>query len=106
MTHNYNYELEMVSLLLREQCRYIGILGPKKKLDRMLTELNEQGTSISGQQLARLYGPTGLDIGAETAEEIGLSVLAEIKAVLENRQGSSLRDRLYEIHNRPNAIIG
>jgi xanthine/CO dehydrogenase XdhC/CoxF family maturation factor len=46
-----------------------------------------------------LYGPTGLDIGAEAAEEIALSVLAEIKAVLSKRNGASLRNRQETIHS-------
>ena len=100
MTHNYNYDLEMLGLLLRQNCRYVGILGPRKKLDRMLEELCVQGNTISEKQRAMIYGPIGLDIGAESAEEIGLSVLAEIKAVLADREGSFLRDRIDFIHSR------
>jgi xanthine/CO dehydrogenase XdhC/CoxF family maturation factor len=100
MTHNYNYDLEMLGMLLQRGCSYIGTLGPKKRLERMLTELGQKGLTISEGQRAMLYGPTGLDIGAETAEEIALSVLAEIKAVLMKREGTSLRNRLDAIHTR------
>lgn len=99
MTHNYNYDLAMLGWLLQENCIYIGILGPKKKLHRMLSELEEKGQVISQEQKMMLYGPTGLDIGAEAAEEIALSVLSEIKAVLAKRGGTSLRDRQDTIHN-------
>lgn len=99
MTHNYNYDLAMLGWLLQENCIYIGILGPKKKLHRMLSELEEKGRVISQEQKMMLYGPTGLDIGAEAAEEIALSVLSEIKAVLAKRGGTSLRDRQDTIHN-------
>ena len=100
MTHNYNYDLEMMRVLLRENCIYIGTLGPKKRLQRMLTELQDKGIIITNEQISRIHGPTGLDIGAETAEEIALSVLAEIKAVLAERQGAFLRERSNEIHPR------
>jgi xanthine dehydrogenase accessory factor len=79
ITHNYNYDLALMKILLQKRCSYIGTLGPKKRLERLLAELEEQGLSISEEQRARIYGPTGLDIGVEAAEEIALSVLAEIK---------------------------
>ena len=84
---------------MKKNCVYIGILGPKKRLQRMLVELEENGHLISDEQRMTLYGPTGLDIGAEAAEEIALSVLAEIKAVLSKRNGASLRDRQETIHS-------
>jgi xanthine dehydrogenase accessory factor len=99
MTHNYNYDLSMLGLLLKKNSTYIGVLGPKKRLQRMLAELEEEGQVISDEQKMMLYGPTGLDIGAEAAEEIALSVLAEIKAVLSKRNGASLRDRRETIHS-------
>lgn len=105
MTHNYNYDLEMLGLLLHQKCRYIGTLGPKKRLERMLTELLKRGQAVTAEQSAIIYGPTGLDIGAETAEEIALSVLAEIKAVLAQRDGTFLRERSDMIHTRSAAII-
>ena len=100
MTHNYNYDLDMMRQLLQQNCRYIGSLGPKKRLQRMLDELREQGVTITNEQRMAIYGPIGLDLGAETAEEIALSVMAEIKAVLSGRQGGFLRDRLDWIHSR------
>lgn len=101
MTHNYNYDLAMLELLLQETCRYIGTLGPRKRLERMLTELQEKGLAIAGEQRVVLYGPTGLDIGAEGAEEIALAVLSEIKAVMAQRRGTFLRDRTDVLHTRP-----
>ncbi len=98
MTHNYNYDLAVLELLLQKQCAYVGTLGPKKKLQRMLGDLEKKGVVVSDEQMAMLYGPTGLDIGAETAEEIALSILAEIKAVLAKRNGSFLRERKESIH--------
>ncbi|UEG53592.1 XdhC family protein [Mucilaginibacter daejeonensis] len=93
MTHNYNYDLAMLRLLLPLQLTYVGSLGPKKKLQRMLDELQEEGIQPSPQQLQSIYGPTGLDIGAETSEEIALSIIAEIQAVIQGRNGQNLRLR-------------
>ncbi|HEX6180335.1 MAG TPA: XdhC/CoxI family protein [Chitinophagaceae bacterium] len=101
MTHNYNYDLAMLELLLQRKCRYIGTLGPGKRLQRLLNELEQNGVVISEEQRNAIHGPIGLDIGAEGAEEIALSILAEIKAVLAGRQGSFLRDRPDVIHARP-----
>jgi len=98
MTHNYNYDLAMLRQLLPLQLPYIGSLGPKKKLHRMLDELLDAGVDITSNQLQRVYGPTGLDIGAETSEEIALSILSEIQAVLQQREGKALRDRSTVIH--------
>ncbi|MBC7401007.1 MAG: XdhC family protein [Mucilaginibacter sp.] len=98
MTHNYIYELNLLKELLPLTPPYIGVLGPKKKLDRMLTELENTGTKITREQLDKIYGPTGLDIGSEGAEEIALSVVAEIKAVLSARNGLSLRNKSVNIH--------
>jgi xanthine/CO dehydrogenase XdhC/CoxF family maturation factor len=99
MTHNYIYELNLLKELLPLSLSYIGVLGPKKKLERMLTELEDNGTTISEEQRAHVYGPVGLDIGSEGAEEIALSIVAEIKAVLSLRKGYSLKYKPVPIHS-------
>lgn len=98
MTHNYNYDLAMLRQLLPLQLPYVGSLGPRKKLERMLDELQAAGMQIPEHQLQNIYGPTGLDIGAESADEIALSIMAEIKAVFAGRTGAPLRDRTEPIH--------
>jgi xanthine/CO dehydrogenase XdhC/CoxF family maturation factor len=105
MTHNYNYDRAMLEVLLQQKCRYIGTLGPRERLQRMLAELQDLGVKITDEQKSMIYGPTGLDIGAETSEEIALSVLSEIIAVLTGRKGSSLRERTDVIHSRSASVI-
>lgn len=100
LTHNYNYDLSALEALLNSGIKYIGSLGPKNKLQRMLDELHEKGMEIDEAHIQNIYGPVGLDIGAETAEEIALSVIAEIKAAFSKRQGASLRCRETPIHLR------
>ena len=104
MTHNYNYDMEMLGSLLQENSRYIGVLGPKKKLEKMLAELETKGLKMTRAQKNKIYGPVGLDIGAEAAEEIAISILSEIKAVLSNRKGSSLHELSDTIHSRLNTV--
>jgi xanthine dehydrogenase accessory factor len=105
MTHNYNYDLAMLRQLLPMQLTYVGSLGPKKKLQRMLDELQDEGLSYTSDELQSIYGPTGLDIGAETSEEIALSILSEIQAVLMQREGKALRERNDVIHSPEMAAL-
>jgi xanthine dehydrogenase accessory factor len=105
MTHNYNYDLSMLRTLLARKVKYIGMLGPKKKLDRMLDELCNDGMELTKEQLNSIYGPVGLEIGAETAEEIALSIIAEIRAVLSGKSGRSLRQKQDMIHSGRNTTI-
>ena len=100
MTHNYNYDLAFVKTVLDQSFPYLGMLGPKKRWEKLLNELKEQGLEFTDKQLSKVYGPTGIDLGAETSEEIALSILAEIKAVFNNRAGSFLRDKKESIHSR------
>ncbi|MFC4211253.1 XdhC family protein [Pedobacter lithocola] len=92
MTHNYNYDLELLEILLKTDANYIGTLGPKKKLVRMLDELNQN------ESLLRVYGPIGLDIGAETPEEIAVSIVAEIKTVFTGASAMMLKEKKNPIH--------
>jgi len=98
MTHNYQYDLQMLKALLPLGLSYIGLLGPKKKLDKILHDLSEQGFVPTADQLAHVYGPTGLDIGAETAEEIAGSIIAEILAVFNKKEGTKLKYKTTQIH--------
>jgi xanthine/CO dehydrogenase XdhC/CoxF family maturation factor len=94
MTHNYNYDLELLGLLLNTNATYIGSLGPRTKLIRMLDELKLNTDEYS----SRVHGPVGLDIGAETAEEIAVSIIAEIKAVFAGTSARSLKVKKEPIH--------
>lgn len=105
MTHNYNYDIALLRQLLLKNARYIGVLGPRKKIARMLNEFEEEGLRLSEQQLAAVYSPVGLDIGAETPEEIALSMIAEIKAVLAGHATTSLRNKNDVIHARSKTLI-
>jgi xanthine dehydrogenase accessory factor len=104
MTHNYNYDMAMLRQLLPLELPYVAALGPKKRLERMLDELQNEGMEITPGQLASVYGPAGLDIGSENSDEIALSVIAEMQAVLAKRKGASLRDKP-TIHDREPELL-
>ena len=95
MSHNYLYDLEFLQTVSQIPLKYLGILGPKKRTTRLLQDLQYEGFSLSDKQL---HSPIGLDIGADNPEEIALSIIAEIKAVIGNRQGGFLKDRNAPIH--------
>lgn len=97
MTHNYDRDKELLPLLLKSKAVYVGALGPKKRAERLLDEIGE---TFSEEQLKRFYAPIGLDIGAETPDEIALSIVAEIRGVLANRSGGFLRKRQGSIYGR------
>ena len=100
MTHNYLHDLELLKILLPSQVCYLGILGPKSRTERLLAELCQIGTQPTKDQMHRLYAPIGLDIGADTPEEIALSIIAGIQAFLTNRLGNQLRERKGSIHEQ------
>ena len=65
----------------------------------MFDELNEKGIVMTKELTDKIYGPVGLDIGAETSEEIAASIIVEIRAVFSGRSGTLLKDRKATIHN-------
>ena len=95
MSHNYLYDLEFLQTIISIPLKYLGILGPKKRSSRLLKDLRQEGFVINQKQL---YSPVGLDIGADNPEEIALSIVAEIQAVVKNRQSGFLKDRNTPIH--------
>ena len=85
------------TLELREG-EVLGLLGPKKRAEKILADLEKSGTAISPAQRARLHAPVGLDLGAEAPEQVALSILAEMQAALGDRDARPLRERTRPIH--------
>ncbi len=103
MTHNYGHDLELLKRLLPSPVRYLGILGARNRTLSMLRGLKEAEVAVGDHDLAKVYSPVGMDIGAETPEEIALAILAEIRAVTTGRTAGFLRDRKGPIHDRTDA---
>lgn len=90
MTHHYEEDRTLVRGLIESPVRYIGMLGPRRRTERLLAELSASGTVLDGAVRARIHGPVGLDLGARAPEEIALSIIAEVQAVTADRSGRSL----------------
>jgi xanthine/CO dehydrogenase XdhC/CoxF family maturation factor len=97
MTHNFGRDLLALDRLLPLQLRYVGLLGPKKRHAELLARLSEYRPLDFETGVRNLYAPAGLDIGSEAPEEIALSIVSEVAAVLSGRCGGFLRERRNDI---------
>lgn len=98
MNHHIEKDRETLKYVLRSKAPYVGLLGPKSRRIKMLDTLREEGVQFTEEELAKMYNPVGLDIGAETSEEIAISILAEIIALRNGHQGGFLKDS-HQIHH-------
>ena len=89
--HDYKYDIPVLKVVLPAGAAYVGLLGSKRRGKSIKEFLKESGMEQS--LLDRLHVPTGLDIGAESAAEIALSILAEAVAIKAGRRGASLREK-------------
>jgi xanthine/CO dehydrogenase XdhC/CoxF family maturation factor len=89
MTHNIEYDGRYLKAIVNCHIPFIGLLGPTHRKDRLLQNLGSEATRITN----RVFGPVGLDIGAETPEEIALSIMAGIHAELSERSGRQLSSK-------------
>jgi xanthine dehydrogenase accessory factor len=100
MSHNYEYDRDVLKKIIHSPAPYIGILGPRKRFDKMRDEFQKSGLELSEEQLARVHSPIGLDIGAEAADEIAVSIIAEIQSVFAKRPAGFLKQLPGPIHQR------
>lgn len=100
MSHNYEYDRDVLKKVIQSESPYIGILGPRKRFDKMLEEFQREGLEMTDEQKQRIHSPIGLDIGAEAPDEIALAIVAEIQSKFSNRSGGFLKARIGPIHQR------
>ena len=100
MTHNYLLDLELAKLIIDTPARYIGVLGPKSRLELLIKDMRQSGWTVAENDIDRFYGPAGFDIGTDTPEEIALSIIVEVQAFLKGRSGRPLRERSGSIHEQ------
>jgi xanthine/CO dehydrogenase XdhC/CoxF family maturation factor len=94
MTHDYERDRDALGMLLVSRVGYIGVLGPHGRTARMLHELG----GVEAGQDERIHAPVGLELGAESPQEIALAIVAEMQAVLTRAPATRLRMRGGPIH--------
>ena len=90
-THSLAHDRDWVARLLASEVPYIGVLGPRERIDDLLHQLGAEGSD-------RVFGPVGLDLGGEGPEQVALSITAELLAVWSGREPRHLREREGVIH--------
>ena len=93
MSHNYLRDIAYLRSMLDAEWAYLGVMGPRGRTEQMLGEIGRP------EALERLHAPAGLDIGAETPDEVARAIMAEIMAVTRGRAGGPLRRRGGPIHD-------
>jgi xanthine/CO dehydrogenase XdhC/CoxF family maturation factor len=98
MTHNFPMDLQLMPLVLAHRPRYVGLLGPRSRAEKLFGQLGQAIPSV-------VHAPAGLDIGCDTPQAIALSIAADIQASISRRGGRRLMLRSGAIH-APAAEIG
>ncbi|SHG31338.1 XdhC family protein [Flagellimonas flava] len=98
MTHSFVKDLQFLMTLQDQNCAYLGLLGPLRRREKLFDELLERSPEISEEFLDQVHGPSGLDIGSETPQEIAISILSEILAVINRKEPSLLKYKVGRIH--------
>jgi xanthine dehydrogenase accessory factor len=98
MSHDYRQDRATLAALLGVPLRYLGVLGPARRTARMLGEIEAERGRLEAAVKSRIFGPAGLALGAETPEEIALSIVAEAQAALAATPRGSLREHQGKIH--------
>jgi len=98
MNHNFGYDLHYLIALKNTTSNYIGVLGPSKRRDDLLSNLIEYSPEIKEEFLDTIHGPAGLNLGSITPQEIAISIISEILAVTRKKQPISLTEKAGRIH--------
>ena len=98
MTHHYVHDVPILRDLLVRPLAYLGLLGPRKRAEKILSDLAAGGLEVTPAMRARLHAPVGLDLGADAPEQVALAIMAEMLAGLHGRDARPLRQRSRPIH--------
>ena len=91
MTHSLDRDTEWVRRLLATQVPYVGVLGPRVRTDGILAKLGATGSD-------RVFGPVGLDLGADGPQQVAISIVSELLSVWSGREPRHLRERDSAVH--------
>jgi len=98
MSHSFSKDLQYLIALKDSRPAYIGLLGPAQRRERLMSAFLEHFPETDPGFFDLCYGPAGLHIGSESAQEIALSIMAEVLSVMRESQPSSLRQKTGRIH--------
>jgi len=79
LTHLHAHDFEILDHCAKQRFRYLGMIGSRKKVEKAFQQLREKG--IDEETSKRIHAPIGINIGAETPEEIAVAIAAELVAV-------------------------
>ena len=79
LTHDHGLDQDLIQILLKRPHRYLGMIGSQRKADKLRSRLKELG--FSAEEIQRVRSPMGVAIGAQSPEEIAISIVAELVAV-------------------------
>ncbi|MCK0108385.1 XdhC family protein [Flavobacteriaceae bacterium S0825] len=99
MSHNFANDLKYLLELKDTRPVYIGMLGPSHRREKLLSQFLEYCPDVDEQFLELIHGPAGLNIGAETPQEIAISILSEILSVVRSQTPMALKEKVGRIHN-------
>lgn len=91
LSHDPKFDEPTLQQVLPSAVRYIGAIGSRRTQQQRRERLRAAG--FNEEQLARIYGPVGLDLGGRSAEETALAILAEITAVRYGKEAGFMRDK-------------
>ena len=98
MTHSFNKDVQYLIALKNVKPAYIGLLGPKRRRDRVLSKFMDYCPDTSVEFLEQVHGPVGINIGAENAPEVAVSIIAEILSTIRKQEPMPLKDKTGSIH--------
>jgi len=98
MTHSFNKDVQYLMALKDTNPAYLGLLGSNNRRERVLSMLLDYMSDISTDFLEQIHGPAGISIGAESASEIAVSILAEILSVIRHQKPIALSEKIGSIH--------
>lgn len=100
MSHNFVDDRLALEAALETETPYIGLMGPRKRFEQIQSALEEDGVDLSASDRERVATPVGLDLGGGEPMEIALSIVSEVIAVGNGRDGGRLVNRAGPIHDR------
>ncbi|MGL4611256.1 MAG: XdhC family protein [Trueperaceae bacterium] len=98
MNHHLERDKESLAFAVNANVPYIGVLGPRSRFERMTKALEDEGRPLSEKDFANIRNPIGVDIGADTPDEIAVSIMSELIAIRGDYKAGFLNDRKGRIH--------